>query len=398
MRVLVLNCGSSSLKFQIIDIDGDGAAPAREQRRPRGTIERIGTTATCTFIDAGGTYHETLAIGDHREATAHALAHIAAGGSGFDAVGHRVVHGGDRFMASTRLDPQVLADIEALSDLAPLHNPACLSGIIAARAACGPAVPMVAVFDTAFHHTLPEYAARYAIPTELADRHRIKRYGFHGIAHSFVAARYGQISGTPTHLAKLITVHLGNGCSATAIRHGESVDTSMGFTPLEGLMMGTRSGDIDPAVVSYLSRREAVAASDVEDWLNHRSGLLGVSQRSNDMRELLAAMDTDRAARLAVEMFCYRVSKYIGAYLVVLGGADAVIFSGGIGEHCALVRARICERLRWCGLGLDEARNAASSGVEARISSGSGLQAYVIPADEELLIAQETACCLSAAR
>ncbi len=309
-----------------------------------------------------------------------------------DAVGHRVVHGGDRFTAATRLDAATVAAIEALSELAPLHNAAAVSAITTARAALG-AVPMVAVFDTAFHHTLPDYAASYALPTELARRHHIRRYGFHGIAHQQLATRYEEFGITAAPGAKLITVHLGNGCSVAAIRHGQSVDTSMGFTPLEGLMMGTRCGDIDPSVVPYLMRREAVSADTVEDWLNHRSGLLGVSGRSNDMRVLLAAMADDPAARLAVEMFCYRVSKYIGAYLTVLGGADALIFSGGIGEHCPPVRTRVCERLSWCGIHLDAQRNAVV-GREALISTDGRTPVYVIPADEELLIARETLRCL----
>lgn len=396
MRVLVFNCGSSSLKFQVVQCDSAGRAPAREERRPRGSIDGIGATATATRIDgSGGSHQETRVVRTHADAACDVLSQLAADPAAprLDAVGHRVVHGGDRFTAATRIDDATVAAIEALSELAPLHNAAAVSAITAARTALG-AVPMVAVFDTAFHHTLPDYAASYALPTELARRHRIRRYGFHGIAHQQLATRYGELGITATTRAKLITVHLGNGCSMAAIRHGQSVDTSMGFTPLEGLMMGTRSGDIDPSVVRYLVRREGVSADQVEDWLNHRSGLLGVSGRSNDMRVLLAAMADDPAARLAVEMFCYRVSKYIGAYLTVLGGADALIFSGGIGEHCPLVRARVCERLTWCGVHLDAQRNADTVGCEARISIADSTPVYVIPADEELLIARETVRCL----
>ncbi|MFI5367276.1 MAG: acetate/propionate family kinase [Candidatus Binatia bacterium] len=398
MRVLVLNCGSSSLKFQIVDVTGGDGAPARDGRVPRGTVERIGGQATCTFIDAQGrAQRATRAIDTHEQAVREVFAQLMHGGGAapVDAVGHRVVHGGDRFSAAARIDPEVLAEIEALDELAPLHNAASVSAIKAARETCGANVPMVAVFDTVFHRTLPDCAATYALPAELARRHRIRRYGFHGIAHSFLVSRYGEITGTASGGINIITLHLGNGCSATAIHQGRSVDTSMGFTPLEGLMMGTRCGDLDPAVVSYVARREAVAADTVVDWLNHQSGLLGVSGRSRDMRELTTLVDTDHAARLAVEMFCYRASKCVGAYLTVLGGAAALIFSGGIGENSPLVRARICERLRWCGLLIDGERNTATVGREACISSGDGLQAYVIPADEELMIGRETARCLA---
>jgi len=409
VQVLVLNCGSSSVKFQVVALDAAGAAPAPDCRRPRGTIAHIGTEARCTFVDhTGNAQSETLSIRSHGEALAHMFMHLGwhGGRTGHpvDAVGHRIVHGGDRFTAATRIDPQTLAGIESLNELAPLHNPACVSGINAARAALGSEVPMVAVFDTAFHHTLPDHAATYAIPADLAARHRIRRYGFHGIAHNYVAARYADIRGVALDRLNLITLHLGNGCSAAAIRHGRSVDTSMGFTPLEGLVMGTRCGDLDPAVVSYVARRESVSADTVEAWLNERSGLLGISGRSNDVRELVDAMDSDARARLAIEVFCYRAAKYVGAYLTVLGGADAVIFSGGIGENSPAVRAGICERLRWCGVVLDPQRNAQTIGHEGcitanrsatrRTAADGSLRAYVIPADEELLIARETSRCL----
>lgn len=251
---------------------------------------------------------------------------------------------------------------------------------------------MVAAFDTAFHQTLPDYASSYALPHELAARHGIRRYGFHGLAHRYVASRFAELTGTPSHQVKLITLHLGNGCSASAIRDGRSVDTSMGFTPLEGLVMGTRTGDIDPTVVNYLAQKEGVSAARVEAWLNECSGLLGVSGRSHDMRELLAAIDQDDRARLAIDLFCYRARKYVGAYLAALGGAMAVAFSGGIGEHSPSIRARICDGMQWCGLTVDPARNMALQGTEGRISPPDALMhAYVIPSDEELLIARDTA-------
>jgi len=311
------------------------------------------------------------------------------------------VHGGEQFQQAVRIDAQVVAEIEALSELAPLHNPACLAGIRGAQALLGGETPMVAVFDTAFHRTLPAYASTYAIPQTLATRHRIRRYGFHGIAHALLAAGYAHATGQRLTDTRLITLHLGNGCSATAIKHGQSVDTSMGFTPLEGLVMGTRCGDLDPAVVSYLARHEPMPVEAVERLLNEQAGLLGVSGVSPDMRALLAAAEQARDARaaLAVELFCYRVRKYIGAYLAVLGGADAVVFGGGIGEHAPTIRARICAGMEWCGLRLDPERNAAAVGLAAgdaaRISRDDvSLAAYVVAADEETWIARETVLCL----
>jgi acetate kinase len=247
------------------------------------------------------------------------------------------------------------------------------------------------VFDTAFHAEMPEHAYRYAIPHELAVKHGIRRYGFHGLAYRSVLARYAELVGTPIDRATLVALHLGNGCSAAAIKGGRSVDTSMGLTPLEGLVMGTRSGDVDPALVGHLARTEQVPVEQVERWLNERAGLLGLSGRSQDMRDLLAREREDPRARLAVDVFCYRARKYLGAYLAVLGGADAVVFSGGIGEHAPEVRARICAGMDWIGLALDPARNAAARDGEGRLSpDGARLPVFVIPADEERVIAQDT--------
>jgi acetate kinase len=255
---------------------------------------------------------------------------------------------------------------------------------------------MVAVFDTAFHYTLPESAFRYAIPLELADKHHIRRYGAHGIAHQYMAERYASLRGRPLTQTRLITLQLGNGCSAAAVAGGRSVDTSMGLTPLEGLVMGTRSGDVDPSLPGFLARHEGVAIEEVEDWLNKRSGLLGVSGYSQDMRELLKAESQgDARAALAIELFCYRVRKYLGMYLAVLGGTDAIIFGGGIGEHAAAVRARICDGMAWCGLLLDAERNAHAVGFDARISADSAtIEAYVVVVNEAALIARDTVRCL----
>jgi acetate kinase len=399
MKVLVINCGSSTLKFQLVETDGV-AALDRQRRLASGIVDRIGGQAALEFeVGDREPRRETAAVADHDVATRRMLAWLQSIGllGALDGVGHRVVHGGDRFLEPTLIDDEVVAAIEALTDLAPLHNAPSLKAIRAARAVLGAGVPMVATFDTAFHRTLPERASRYAIPQERADKHRIRRYGFHGLAHRYMTERYAAMTGTPLEGVKLVTLQLGNGCSATAIEGGRSVDTSMGFTPLEGLMMGTRSGDVDPSLAGFLARREAVDIEEAEAWLNTRSGLLGVSGRSSDMRELLEAEALgDGRAALAVDMFCYRVRKYVGAYLAVLGGADAVVFGGGIGENAPPVRARIGAGMGWCGLTLDEGRNARTVGSQGRISTDDSLiHAYVIPVDEAAIIVGDTVRCLS---
>jgi acetate kinase len=395
--VLALNCGSSSLKFQVFASD-PSAPRAKARRLARGIVERIGDRASLEFQAEGrSATQEREPVPDHDAAVRRVLGWLAAGGASahggairIDAVGHRVVHGGARFTDSVPIDADVLDAIEALEPLAPLHNAPSLAGIRAARVALGPDVPMVAVFDTAFHATMPEHAYRYAIPHELALKHGIRRYGFHGLAYRSVVARYVELTEIPLERATLVAFHLGNGCSAAAIKNGRSIDTSMGLTPLEGLVMGTRSGDVDPALIGHLARVEGVPAQEVERWLNERAGLLGLSGRSRDMRDLLANERADPRARLAVEVFSYRARKYLGAYLAVLGGADAVVFSGGIGEHAPEVRSRICAGMEWSGLTLDRARNADVVGREGNISpDGARCPVYVIPADEERVIAQD---------
>lgn len=393
MKILAVNCGSSTLKFQLVETEREGCLAV-------GIVDRIGRDATVEFTaKKGESLREAVSVADHGEATQHLLEWL--GGVGLsrqeiDAAGHRVVHGGDRFVEPTLIDDKVMEAIEALGELAPLHNGPALSAIRAARVALGPDVPMVATFDTTFHRAMPERASRYAIPADLAERHRIQRYGFHGLAHRYMAERHAKITAVPLERTKLITLQLGAGCSATAVEGGRSVDTSMGFTPLEGLVMGTRSGDMDPSLAGYLARREGVPVEEVEDWLNTRSGLLGVSQRSQDMRELLQAEARgDARAALAVEMFCYRVRKYVGAYLAVLGGADAIVFGGGIGENASAVRARICAGMEWCGLALDPERNNEAIGSEMLITyDESNLHAYVIPVDEAAIIVNDTLSCL----
>ncbi|MBI2998287.1 MAG: acetate kinase [Deltaproteobacteria bacterium] len=396
MKVLVFNCGSSTLKFQLVEVSPLGAAGPKTRSLARGLVDRIGENATSSFARGGGKpRREPVAIENHEQAVEEVLGWLAQGRDGapweFDAVGHRVVHGGDRFRTSVLIDDEVLEALEALSDLAPLHNPACVSAIRAARRALGASMPMVAAFDTSFHHTVPDSAATYAIPYELTVRHKIRRYGFHGLAHHYLALRYAELAHRPEDQVDLITLHLGNGCSAAAIRGGRSVETSMGFTPLEGLVMGTRSGDLDPAIVGFLSKKERLSVAEVEALLNERSGLLGISGRSKDMRELLQRAPSDARSGLAVEIFCHRARKYLGAYLAVLGGADALIFSGGIGENSPEVRAQICAGMDWCGLQLDPELNQSRIGTEGLISPATAeLPAYVIPVDEERVIALET--------
>jgi acetate kinase len=403
LNILVLNAGSSTVKFQLVRTDADRIGRDADERLASGQAERIGGSAIFNYRAAEGEpVRGSAPMRDLRASVEHLLSWIADDRSQvpiqsiaeIDAVGHRVVHGGERFVRSVRIDEEVQRGIEANIDLAPLHNPHNLRGIQAVRGVLGPGIPQVAVFDTAFHHTLPEHAYLYAIPYSLYRRYRVRRYGFHGTSHRYVAHRYRQLTGRSREETNIITLHLGNGSSACAISRGESIDTSMGFTPLEGLVMGTRSGDLDPAILDYLSAKEGHSLPEIEALLNKQSGLLGVSGLTNDMRELLAEADEhdDRRAWLAIEIFCYRARKYIGAYLAAMGGADAVVFAGGIGENAARIRTRICDGLGCAGLELSAARNEEMVGRrEGRISAeGSGMEAWVIPTDEELLIARDT--------
>lgn len=412
MNVLVLNCGSSSVKFQLIATDLERIADNTDRRLARGMVERIGGEAIITLQAEGSAAVErsTAPLRDTRAAVELIIRWATSEASGVaevrsvgdvHAVGHRVVHGGERFTHSVLITDEVLRGIEDCIDLAPLHNPANLKGIAAAREVFGAGLAQAAVFDTAFHQTIPDYAYLYALPYQLYRRYRVRRYGFHGTSHRYVAYRYRQLRNIARDATNVITLHLGNGCSVAAIRAGNSADTSMGMTPLEGLVMGTRSGDIDPAIIDYVAAKEGLSAQEVETLLNKQSGLLGISGLTNDMRELLdeAHESDDRRARLAIEIFCYRARKYIGAYLAALDGADALIFTGGIGENSAEVRARICDGLGWLGVELDAERNALHhGGREGLISSdASRLAVYVIPTDEELLIARDTVRCVHGA-
>ena len=406
MQVLVINSGSSSIKFRLVDVVEEARRGLTSQTTLlQGAIKGIGGVAS--FEVTGQDAHRSttkLEIGNHAHALRVLFDRLSDSLGKIEAVGHRVVHGGDQYMEPTLITKAVEAGIDTLSELAPLHNPSSLAGIRGAREVLGSRVPMVAVFDTAFHQSMPEVAKRYAIPAELADRYRIRRYGFHGIAHASLANGYAACTGNSLKEVRLITLQLGNGCSVSAIAQGRSVDTSMGFTPLEGLVMGTRSGDVDASIVSYLSEREKVEPTEVERWLNERSGLLGVSGRSNDMRELLhlAEEKKDKRAQFAVDLFCYRARKYLGAYLAVLDGADAIVFGGGIGENAPEIRERICQNMEWCGLKLDRDRNRAAVGLApgraAQISMDeSRPAAYVVAADEETWIARETVRCVRTA-
>lgn len=402
MRILVLNVGSSSVKFQLIDTDGAAIAEMRDRRLAKGQIDRIGGEAIVTLESSTGKRTTTAArIASHAAAAEYILGWLTSAEAGapiasvgeIEAVGHRVVHGGEKFSRSTRIDDAVWTELEALTEVAPLHNPHNLRGVAAVRAVLGPGVPQVAVFDTAFHHTLPERAFIYAIPYQYYRRYGVRRYGFHGTSHRYVAYRYRQLTGKTRDQTRIITLHLGNGASGCAIVGGKSIDTSMGFTPLEGLVMGTRSGDLDPAILDFISAKEGLSSSEVESMLNKQSGLLGISGLTANMRELLEEIEenSDRRAQLALDVFCYRVKKYLGAYIAAMNGADAVVFAGGIGENSPAVRARICADLEWLGIYIDVNRNAALVGTEGRFDAdGSRVELRVIPTDEELLIARDT--------
>ena len=403
MSILVLNSGSTSLKFDLVEMPDLPNGPRALPILAHGQIDHLGPQAMLTFQAGTAAPMQTaVPAPDLPAAVAQALAWLqvrpgptgAPWATGIAAVGHRVVHGGAHFSAPALLNDAVVTELDRLRELAPLHNPAAVQGIRAAWDALGPQIPMVAVFDTAFYHDLPAVAATYALPQALAVRHGIRRYGFHGLAHEALLHGYAALAACSPEQATIITLQLGGGCSATAIRAGRAVDTSMGFTPLEGLVMGTRSGDLDPSIVSFLAAQEQVPAAEVARWLNEQSGLLGVSGISGDMRDLLAARDQHPPAALAIDLFCYRARKYIGAYLAALGGAQAIVFGGGIGEHAPAIRAAICAGLEWAGIHLDPARNAATVGAAACISAGTAIPVYVVPVDEAPIIAWHTVACL----
>ena len=410
MNILVLNCGSSSLKFQLIATDLERIERNDDRRLAHGTIERIGGAAIITLTAEGKVPQRSAApIRDMRSAVETIVRWLVSDESGIanmngladiQAIGHRVVHGGEHFSESVIITDDILRGIEDCIELAPLHNPANISGILAAREIFGKGIVQVAVFDTAFHQTLPEKSFLYALPYQLYRRHKIRRYGFHGTSNRYVCYRYRTLMNIPREQVNVIALHLGNGCSATAIKGGKSIDTSMGMTPLEGLVMGTRAGDFDPAIIDFIAAKEGLSPLEIESIVNKQSGLLGLSGLTNDMRDLLAESkeNGDRRSRLAIEIFCYRASKYIGSYLAAMNGTDAVIFTGGIGENSPEVRRLICENLSWFGVELEPQSNESLvGGVEGIISKdGSRLKVFVIPTNEELLIARDTARLMAA--
>jgi len=391
MKILVLNCGSSSLKFRVFEMPS-------EEVCAQGVVDRIGRDDGIVRYEAGDRrVEETRKVETHGDALGLVSRLLVSPDTGvlsdigeIQAVGHRVVHGGEGFDRSVVIDEGVIRRIQEYEDLAPLHNPPNLAGIEASRKMF-PQCVQVAAFDTAFHTTIPEVAFLYAIPREYYEKHRIRRYGFHGTSHRYVARRAAELLGKGRYEVNAITCHLGNGCSITAVRDGRSVDTSMGFTPLEGLMMGTRSGDIDPGVIFYLGDRLKMTPRQINDLLNRESGLLGVSRVSNDFRDIHAAIGRgDENARLALELFAYRVKKYIGAYLAVLGRVDAIVFTAGIGERDPRVRELSLAGMEPLGIAIDKEKNAQVIGREADISvPASRIRVFVIPTNEELRIAYD---------
>jgi acetate kinase len=405
MIILTLNAGSNSLKFEIIAVEpyrAGGGPPEFGRSLLSGAYDDIGKESSTFSLLEGKRIarKEKVEVRDHGHATELLFHWISSGGAkehgvaGLDAIErvcHRVVHGADRFEGPAFISDEVLQQIEALSDLAPLHNESALKVIRAAQSRAGYSVPMIAVFDTVFHRELPDEAALYPLPLDLAKRHGIRRYGFHGISHRYLMLRYCQLTRRPISEIRIITLHLEGGSSAAAIRDGKSIDTSMGLTPLEGLMMGTRSGDIDPAIVTYLMRKENMDGDEAERFLNKQCGLLGVSQVSADTRELHEHL-AEHAVNLAIDMYCYRVRKYIGAYLAALGGAEAIVFGGGIGENTPYMRERIAGHFAWCGAVLDRRRNEKVIDREDTVSTpDSEIKLWVIPTEEGLMMAQDGA-------
>jgi acetate kinase len=407
MNILVLNCGSSSLKFQLLTTDLTLIQTDADICSVKGVIERIGSQALVSISVLGKkTTKNALPLRDHISALNYVIQHLLKGDlnlQGFSsiadihAIGHRVVHGGENFQKSALINSHVLQGIEDCIELAPLHNPANLKGIKAAREMFGEGIPQVAVFDTAFHSSMPELSYLYAIPYSLYRRHKIRRYGFHGTSHRYVAYRYRKLLQIEKSQVNIITLHLGNGCSACLIHNGVSVDTSMGFTPSEGLVMGSRGGDLDSSILQYVCHKEGITLDEADIILNKQSGLLGVSGLTNDMRELLEeeAEHQDRRATLAIEMFCKRVRKYIGAYFAEGTGVEAIVFTGGIGENSSAIRARICKGLSVFGIEIDESKNAQLVASEGFVENkNSKIKIAVIPTNEELLIARDTCRCV----
>ena len=393
MNILVLNCGSSSVKYKLFNME-------EKKTMAQGGVEKVGLKGSFLKLTLENDQKIVLEgeILEHQIAIEYILGVLTSEKYGcikslneIDAVGHRVVHGGEKFNTSVRIDDDVLAKIEECIEIAPLHNPPNLSGINAVFELM-PGVPQVAVFDTAFHQTMPDYTYMYGIPYSLYEKYAIRRYGFHGTSHRYVSRRACEIIGQPYESMRIITCHIGNGGSVTAIKNGKSVDTSMGFTPVEGLLMGTRSGDIDAGVLSFLMDKEMIGSSGISTLLNKHSGVMGVSGVSSDMRELNAAIRTgNERAQLAMQMYTYRIKKYIGAYIAALGGLDVLVFTGGVGENDTLVRSSVCSDMSFLGIEIDEEINKNNRGVEVILSpENAKVKTMVVPTDEEFMIASDT--------
>lgn len=391
MNVLVINCGSSSLKYQLINSD-------TEDVLAKGLCERIGIDGRLVYQKAGSDKEITeCAMPTHKEAIQFVLDALTNDKTGaikslkeVDAIGHRIVHGGEKFASSVVITDEVLEAVAQCNDLAPLHNPANLIGINACKELM-PGVPMVAVFDTAFHQTMPEKAYLYGLPYEYYENYKVRRYGFHGTSHSFVSKETARFLGMDLKNSKIIVCHLGNGASISAVKDGKCVDTSMGLTPLEGLVMGTRSGDIDPAIMEYIAKKEDLDIAGVMNVLNKKSGLEGISGLSSDFRDLTAgAKEGNKRAIAAIEVFCYRVAKYVGSYVAAMNGVDAIAFTAGIGENVGLVREKVCSYLGYLGITLDAEANAKSGDNCVISAADSKVKVAVIPTNEELAICRET--------
>ena len=392
MNVLVINCGSSSLKFQLIDSESENVLA-------KGLCERIGIDGSLTYQPAGGEKVKSeKAMPTHTEAIQFVIDALTDSETGvvkslseIGAVGHRVVHGGEKFASSVVINDEVLAGIEACSDLAPLHNPANRIGIRAGQKLM-PGTPMVAVFDTAFHQTMPEKAYLYGLPYEYYEKYAVRRYGFHGTSHSFVSKHAADFLGLDLNNSKIIVAHLGNGASISAVLNGKCVDTSMGLTPLEGLVMGTRSGDMDPAIMEYIAKKEDLDIAGVMNVLNKKSGVYGLSKNlSSDFRDLEEAMENgNKYAAAALEVFCYRVAKYIGSYVAAMNGVDAIAFTAGIGENAGIVREKVLAHLGYLGITLDAEANKKRGEDFVISTADSKVKVAVIPTNEELAIARET--------
>ena len=393
MNVLVINCGSSSLKYQLINSDS-------EEVLAKGLCERIGIDGRLVYQKEGLDKEITEApMPTHKEAIQMVLDALVNPKTGavkslaeIDAVGHRVVHGGEKFSDSVVITEEVIAQVEECNDLAPLHNPANIIGIRACQALM-PNVPMVGVFDTAFHQTMPEKAYLYGLPYEYYEKYKVRRYGFHGTSHSFVSKEAASYLGMDLNNSKIIVAHLGNGASVSAVLNGKCVDTSMGLTPLEGLVMGTRSGDIDPAIMEFIAKKENLDIEGVMEVLNKKSGVFGLSGGlSSDFRDLTDAMNAgDKKAKIAMDVFSYRVAKYIGSYAAAMNGVDDIVFTAGIGENDDYVREEVCKYLGYLGVDFDSEANAGLRGKEAELTKeGSKVKVFVIPTNEELAIARET--------